>query len=152
MTTTPLYQFDVHISKHLDANVFTAWKATINKTSFPNINLRNGQQQSLHLDEFKYRSSFNLFLQICDNLPNKLFDYTVGIDDDNLVITGITETTVRVAIIDLITALIPSAGVKIVSPPTNFRIYASTEPSKSGEKLEVFSVETMEIIDYKTCS
>ncbi len=133
MTTTPLHQFDVHISKHINADVFTAWKATINRASFPNINLKDGEQQCAHLDEVKYRNSFSLYLQLCDSLPSKLFDYAVAIDGENLIITGITETTVRVAIVDLVTSLIPSASVKMVRPPTNFRVYAPTQPVQSED-------------------
>ena len=53
MTTTPLHQFDVQLSKHLEGDVFTAWKLTINKSLFPNINLKNGEKRCAHLDEIK---------------------------------------------------------------------------------------------------
>jgi hypothetical protein len=133
MSVTPLHQFDVYISKHVDADVFTAWKATINRSSFPNVNLSNDKEQTYHLDEDKYKNSFSLFLQLCDSLPSKLFDYVVSIDGDNVVITGLTETTVRVAIVDLVTSQIPNASVKLVRPPTNFRVYAPTQAVQSED-------------------
>ena len=133
MTTTPLHQFDVHLSKHIEGDVFTAWKVIINKSSFPNINLKDGEKQCAHLDEIKYGNSFSLFLQLFDSLPSKLFDYVISIDGDNLIITGITETTVRIAIVDVVTSLIPNASVKMVRSPTNFRVYAPKQPAQSED-------------------
>ena len=125
MSTKPLYQFDVYISRchYGDSYDTISWKATIDRASFPNIDLSNGNQKTFHLDEYDYENCFNVFLQLYDFLSPKLFDYSVNIDDDNLFITALTETTVRAAIVDLITSHIPHAQVKLVRQPTNYRVY-----------------------------
>ena len=127
----PTHQFDVQITKHMNYNIDVAWKATIKKSAFPNINLTS--ENSYHLNEEKYHNSFRLFSQIFGTLPTTLFDYSVSISEDNLVITGLTETTVRVAIVDLITSIIPTASVKMVKPPVNFRVYVPIETSTPVE-------------------
>jgi len=120
MSVAPNYQFDVYITKQMDG-----WKATISKASFPALQFSD---KAVHLNEDKYKNSFNAFLQLCDTLPSRLFDYSVTTEGDNIVITGLTETTVRVAIVDLVNSVVSGASVKMVKPPTNFRVYV---PAKS---------------------
>lgn len=117
MSVAPNYQFDVYITKQTDG---TCWKATISKTSFPVLPFSN---KTVHLNEDKYKNSFSAFLQLCDTLPSRLFDYSVAVEEDNIVITGLTETTIRVAIVDLVNSVVSGASVKMVKPPTNFRVY-----------------------------
>jgi hypothetical protein len=115
--------------------LLNGWKATINAFSFPpfvdkivsygdtTVNPTLPQGIIIHLDEDKYKNSFSAFLQFCHTLPSKLFDYTLAREGDNIVITGLTETTVRVAIVDLVNQIVSGASVKMVKPPTNFRVY-----------------------------
>lgn len=141
MTMTPKHQFDSYLSKHMDEEGnFVAWKATINKTSFPNVKLSSGVN-SFHLDENKYKDSFKLFLQIFGSVPSSLYDYSVFVNGEDIVITGLSETTVRIAIVDLSTSAVPGASVKMVRQPTNFRVYApvtssNSDPSSHQEDLE----------------
>jgi hypothetical protein len=122
MSVTPNYQFDVYITKQMNG---TGWKATISKSSFPALQFLD---KTAHLNEDKYKNSFSAFLLLCDTLPSRLFDYSVATEGDNIVITGLTETTVRVAIVDLVNSVVSGASVKMVKPPTNFRVYV---PEKS---------------------
>ena len=133
MSTKPLYQFDVYISRCHNGDSYdtTSWKATIDRASFPNIDLSNYNQKTFHLNEYGYQDCFKVFLQLYDFLSPKLFDYSVNIDDDNLVITALTETTVRAAIVDLITFHIPHSQVKLVRQPTNYRVYIPPIQDKS---------------------
>lgn len=119
MSSTPTYQFDAYVTKHIDG-----WKATIDKTLFP-----FPTNKTNHLNEEKYRHVFSSYLLLCDTLPSKLFDYSICVDGNNVVITGLTETTVRVAIVDLVNSLIPDASVKMVKPPINFRVYVPQKQS-----------------------
>jgi hypothetical protein len=48
-------------------------------------------------------------------------------------ITGVAETTFRVAIVDLITQLIPNVSVKMVRPPLDFRVYTDLKHLESNE-------------------
>jgi hypothetical protein len=129
----PAHQFDVQITKHVNDNIDVAWKATIKKSSFPEVHLTSDKSYNLHLNEEKYHNSFRLFSQIFGTLPATLFDYRVSISGDDLVITGLTETTVRVAIVDLITSNFPNASVKMVKPPVNFRVYLPAVTSAPAE-------------------
>lgn len=119
MSSTPSYQFDAYVTKQNGG-----WKATINKTLFPFLT-QNTSNKTIHLNEEKYKHVFSSFLLLCETLPSNLFDYTVCLDEDNVVITGLTETTVRVAIVDLVSSFMPDASVKMVKPPINFRVYSS---------------------------
>lgn len=129
MSSTPLHQFDVKISKCTEKNSDVCWNAIIDKSSFPNIiPLKNDGANLFQLDENKYKNSFSLFLKVFGKLPSTLFDYSVFVpsNSNEIIISGLTETTVRVAIVDLMTNIIPNANVKMVRPPINFRVYAPT--------------------------
>lgn len=91
------------------------------------------EEKKYHLDEVKYRKSFALFYQLFTEVPTSLFDYSVSVVDNELVVTALTETTVRVAIVELIMSKIPTASVKMVKPPLNFRVYLPTEEAVSTE-------------------
>jgi hypothetical protein len=117
---TLAHQFDVYLSKYSKDNDHTfAWKASIDKAKFPKVSVHGGG----HLDEEKYKSSFQPIFDIFGSLPSQLFDYTVQDTADTIDIFGPTETTVRVAIVDLITGVLPKASVKMVRPPLDFRVY-----------------------------
>ena len=146
MSVPPLHQFDVYISKNVNDD--SVWNATINRVSFPYVNQSNDKKQLFHLNEIKYRKSFSSFLQLCDSLPSKLFDYTISIEGDNLVIAGLTETTVRVAIVDLITERLPCASVKMIKPPINFRVYIPTEPEIPDGGFEMCNIGMLGGGDY----
>jgi hypothetical protein len=130
-----------------EEGTFVAWKATINKLAFPNIKLSSGVN-SFHLDENKYKDSFKLFLQMFGSIPSTLFDYNVFVNGEDIVITGLSETTVRIAIVDLTTGVVPGASVKMVRPPTNFRVYepitSSTNPtSNSSQETQLDELEPL---------
>jgi len=123
-----LNKFDVCLSKHHNDNDKFRWKATINKTSFPKINLTN-EPKLFHLNEEKYKKSFEAMLDVFGFLPSSLFDYNVLLNGEEIIITGVTETTVRVAIVDLITQTTSNASIKMVRPPLDFRVYIPNETS-----------------------
>ena len=122
MESPPNYRFDVYLSKHTDANGITdGWKASINKTDF--VSVVNG---TYTLDSDKYKSSFQSIADAFGHLPDIMFAYTVNLVGDNVEIVGLTETTVRVAIVDLVTKKHADASVKMVRPPLDFRVYLPT--------------------------
>lgn len=127
----PTFKFHVNVSK-ITSNDKILWKATINKKSFPNINVTESPKL-YHLDEQKYRTSFKSIFDLFGSLPTSLFDYEVSLNGDEIMITGVTETTVRVAIVDLITQLIPNVSVKMVRPPLDFRVYTDLKQLESNE-------------------
>ena len=124
-------KFDVYLSKQASDNKFK-WKATINKSSFPKINLTN-EPKLFHLNEEKYKKSFEAMLDVFGVLPSYLFDYNVSLNGEEIIITGVTETTVRIAIVDLITQTISNASIKLVRPPLDFRVYVPQETSNPIE-------------------
>ena len=124
-------KFDVYLSKQASDNKFK-WKATINKSSFPKINLTN-EPKLFHLNEEKYKKSFEAMLDVFGVLPSSLFDYNVSLNGEEIIITGVTETTVRIAIVDLITQTISNASIKLVRPPLDFRVYVPQETSNPIE-------------------
>jgi len=56
----PAFKFDVNVSK-FTSNDKILWKSTINKGSFPNINVTE-TPKLYHLDEQNIEHRFNLFL------------------------------------------------------------------------------------------
>lgn len=123
-----LNKFDVYFSKQDNGNDKFRWKATINKSSFPKINLTN-EPKIFHLNEEKYKKSFEPMFDVFGFLPNSLFDYNVLLNGEEIIITAFTETTVRIAIVDLITHSLPNASIKMVRPPLDFRVYVPHETS-----------------------
>jgi len=138
----PAFKFDVNVSK-FTSNDKILWKSTINKGSFPNINVTE-TPKLYHLDEQKYRTSFQSIFELFGSLPNSLFDYEVSLNGDEIMITGVIETTFRVAIVDLITQLIPNASVKMVRPPLDFHVYTPLKQLETNEIdsniLEIFGI------------
>ena len=124
-------KFDVYLSKQISDNKFK-WKVTINKSSFPKINLTN-EPKLFHLNEEKYKKSFEAMLDVFGVLPSCLFDYNVSLNGEEIIISGVTETTVRIAIVDLITQTISNASIKMVRPPLDFRVYVPQETSTQME-------------------
>jgi hypothetical protein len=119
----PKYQFDVFISKD-PTNLHHI--ATVNKTLFPPIS-HTGLFQ---LDENKYQKYFQIFRELYGEetpLPTKLFEYSVDINDTDIVISGITEITTRIAIVELISDVVlnPDIKIKMIRHPYNFRVYYS---------------------------
>lgn len=133
-TPTPLYSFDSDLSKVTDsAGKFQAWKMTMARSAFPSSQLAAGSTHTFTLDSVKYANSFEQFSRLLNlpTLPAQMYEYTVSATDDSFTITGMTETTVRIAIVDLVNKSNPNTKLMMVRPPINFRVYAL--PSKSTD-------------------
>lgn len=130
-----LYSFDAVMSKVNDSNgKFMAWKMTISRSSFPASALKNGETLTASLDPVKYSNSFEQYGRLLNlsTLPSDLYKYTVTASSDSFTVTGMTETTVRVALVDLVSQSNSNTNVRLVRPPVNFRVYekqSSTQPT-----------------------
>ena len=146
MSLNPTYQFDVVVGENTFDGVTIGWKALISKAQFPKISKLENTVQVFYLDKDKYKNSFQQFTLLFDTIPDKLFEYKAYIDEDNVVITGLTETTIRVAIVELITNLNSKFSVKMVRPPLNFRVYCDETQNytnSSNQDNTFFDVEQL---------
>ena len=123
---TPMYAFDAKLSKLTDDNKnFVAWQFSMDRASFPASQLPNGETRSFTLDRTTYATSFNNFTQLFGtSLPDALFAYTVTAENDRFYVKGMTEATVRAAVVDLVA--LSNADTKVMMlarPPVTFRVY-----------------------------
>jgi hypothetical protein len=135
MTSELKHQFDVNFKINTSQNV---WNAVISKTSFPYA-ITNSCN---HLNEETYKQSFSLLNTLLGNdyvLPSVLFDYNVTVNDTDIVVSGISEITVRVAIVDLLKQNTPGILVKMVRPAFNFRVY-ETKTEKVDDNVSLTGI------------
>ncbi len=136
--STPLYTFDSYLSKVTDENGrFMAWKMTSSRNSFPASQIAPGESHTFTLDPVKYSNSFEQYRRLLnlETLPAQMYEYTISATDDSFSVTGMTETTVRVAIVDLVSKSNPNTKLMMVRPPINFRVHAL--PQKPTEDVDV---------------
>jgi|SaaInlStandDraft_6_1057023.scaffolds.fasta_scaffold07590_5 hypothetical protein len=127
----PLFAFDAYLRRDTVDGEFVAWEFVVNKTIFPvpTDNFENGVSYDFTLDSDKYSKSFAPYKKMfnVETLPENMYKYSLKIDGDFLYISGISETTVRVAVTDTVTKQIPDTKLKLVRPPVNFRVYKEDE-------------------------
>ena len=137
-----LFSFDANMKKVTDTNKkFLGWQFTIAKKDFPTSELKAGQTYNFTLDAAKYRSSFEQYGRLLnvDVLPESLYSYTVSATTDSITVTGMTETTVRVAIVELINKSNPNTKVMLVRPPVNFRVYELPSLTENNDSVDVYA-------------
>lgn len=133
----PLYTFDAHLSKVTDSEgKFQSWKFTIAKKDFPASQLGTGESHTFVLDSDKYKNSFEQYSRLLglSTVPESLYTYTVSATEDSIVVTGMTESTVRIAVVDLVSKSNSNTKLMMVRPPISFRVYSTvkTTPTTDG--------------------
>lgn len=96
-----IYHIDSNISLNIENGNYVGWKAIIKKNIFHKLPQLSNYKKTFYLDYNKYKNYFQQYLQLLNTLPSKFLKYEAYIDGDNVVIIGLTDTTVRVSILEL---------------------------------------------------
>lgn len=94
-----------------------------------------GSTASFTLDANKYAKSFASYKNFVkslgvDELPESLLTYTVTSTATEIIVSGLTETTVRVGVVDLVTKSNGAVKMTMTRPEVTFRVYKTKEPEE----------------------
>jgi hypothetical protein len=127
--STPFCSFDAHLSKKISADgKFSAWRFTIKMSDFPFVKLADGDEFINWLNVDTYKESFEPYYKMfasvgITTIPEEFYSYTVERHGDEITISGLSETTVRVAIVNIVRNADSNTKVMMVRPPINFRVH-----------------------------
>jgi hypothetical protein len=128
----PLHTFTAQLQRVVENGQSVGWEFKVSRSSFPNSEFSVGFSSSFVLDGQKYARSFESYKTFVQSLgvtefPLSLLKYTVTSTDDFIVIRGLTETTVRVAVVDLVSRSNGNIKMTMTRPATTFRVYKDSQ-------------------------
>ena len=130
--TKPLV-FQGFESRIYDSNdKFVSWKIRVPKSSFDLKNLENNKT-TVQFDRAKYESKFQSFLDMgLTSLPDKFFEYTIELTDNDINFYGFTELTARIGFVHFFNEYCPELNLKMVAERTiTFKAYKKTNDEEA---------------------
>jgi len=127
-TATKELSFHGYESRVSDSdNNFVSWKIRIPNSYFGIKNLDNNKK-TIQFDRSKYESKFQSFKDLgLTTLPDKLFEYTIELTNDDINFYGFTELTARIGFVHFFNEYNPDLNLKMVSERTiTFNAYKKT--------------------------
>lgn len=133
----PLHTFSAQLKRVTENGASVGWEFRVSRSSFPNTEFQEGSTTSFVLDGNKYAKSFEsykTFLQSLGvtELPSSLLEYTVSSSSTEIVVRGLTETTVRVAVVDMVTKSNGNVKLTMTRPEVTFRVYKAPEETEES--------------------
>lgn len=145
VSAEPTYSFDAQLSKVTENGKFVTWQYSMPRNSFPTSQLSAGSSHTFVLDKVKYANSFGHYTQLLEPLgmevPEGFYTYTVSATEDTILVKGMTESTVRIAVVDLVTTS-NSKSLKVMMvarPPVSFRVYEQQSVKEPDEEFTGFT-------------
>lgn len=132
-----LHTFSAQLKRVLKEGETIGWEFRVQRSSFPNSEFNVGSTTSFTLDHEKYSKSFASYKNFVGSLgmselPKSLLEYTITSTDTEIIVSGLTETTVRVAVVDLVSKSNGNVKLTMTRPETIFRVYKSKNENEDS--------------------